>query len=221
MAGQLATRQEEENLEMRLQERVNSIQIVKVVDAETHQKAGELWKEITAAEKEVKAYWDKLTDGAHKVWKGLVSKRDAMLDPLAAKKKEQTDSAKAWVAQEERKRRELELKAQEAARKQAEDDALAAAAALEKEGRKEEAEAVIGSPVETPAVVVQSTVPKGLGGMTRTTWSAEVTDMKALADHVSKTGEIGLILANMTALNFLARGLKSGMNIPGVRAVEK
>lgn len=212
----------EKGLEEKLRERITNLQIIKVVDAETHRLAGERWKEIIAAEKEWDKYWEEDVENAHKTWKGLVAKRDALKVSLAAKKLEQTNSAKAWKMEEDRKTAELQRKAQEEARKQAQDEAMAKAAALEKEGRVEEAAAVIGSPIQTPAVVVQSSVPKGFGGMTRTTWSAKVTDMMALVKAVAEgKAPIQCIEANMVFLNAQARAMHEALAYPGVVAEEK
>jgi hypothetical protein len=207
--------------EQGLQESIHSIALVKVVDADTHKQATENCKAVVAIEKRVGEYWDPLCDGAHKNWKALVAKRKEFLDPLEAIKKAQSADMKAWEREQEAKRLEAERLAQEIARKQAEDEAIAAAAALEKQGTPEakaEAEKIMAAPVDIPQVVVKSVVPKGGGSFTRDNWKAEVTNIKALARAVL-AGQVPeqALMGNTVFLGQQARSLKKGMAWPGVR----
>jgi hypothetical protein len=205
-------------LEDELRSNINAIEVVQVLDAESFAAAGERVKTLTEIEKKVTGYWASLKEAAHKTWKGVVAKEKDMLDPLAKKKDEQKLLAKKWADAEEAKRREEERKAQEIAQKQADDEALARAADLEKNGEKEEAEAIISAPVPVAQVVVPSSVPKGYGGMTTKYYSAVVTDIKALAKAVLE-GKVPAmaIQGNETFLNAQARQLKETMAYPGVK----
>lgn len=219
MTPQIAVQEKPQtSLEEELRSSINSIALIQVVDADSFARAGELKKNIVVMEKRIADYWSPLKDSAHKTWKGLVAKEKEMLDPLAKKKEEQVQIAKKWADEEERKRQEAERQAQEAARKQAEDEALAQAEALEKEGRKEEAEAVVAAPVPVPQVVVRSEVPKGYGGMTTKYYSATVTDIMALAKGVvAGTVPIQAIQGNDVFLNAQARAMKEALRYPGVK----
>jgi len=218
MKNEIAERPE---VEATLQQEIKSFAIIKVVDADTAREAGERCKAIVSLEKKVHEYWDGIVDQAHKTWKGLVAKRSEFLDPLDANKKAQILSMKTWEREEERKRQEAERIAQEAARKQAEDDALAAAAALEKQGTPEakaEAEALINEPVAVPQVVVPTSKPAGFGAFTRETWKAEVTDVKALARAIL-AGQVPqeAITGNTVFIGQQVRSLKASLKWPGVR----
>lgn len=208
-------------IEKTLQEEVQSMTVVKVEDAQTFERAGDRCKAIVALEKKVHEYWDPVVDAAHKTWKALVAKRSEFLDPLAENKKAQSASMKSWEWEQERKRQEEERRAQEAARKQAEDAALAAAAAMEKEGTPEAkaaAEAIIQAPVAVPQVVVPKAVPAGHGTFTRKAWKAQVTDIKALARAVL-AGQVPeqALQGNEVFLGQQARSLKEAMRWPGVK----
>lgn len=72
-------------------------------------------------------------------------------------------------------------------------------------------------PITAPIVARSYVAPKGIS--TRETWKAEVIDLHQLAAHVARTGQTGLISADMTALNRMAGALQKQFNIPGVRAV--
>lgn len=207
-------------LEEDMRASINSLAVIDVVDADTFARAGESNKAIVALKKKVVDYWGPIKDSAHKTWKGLVAKEKEMLDPIDAKQEQQRLSAKAWADAEEAKRREEQRKAEEAVRKQAEDEQIARAAALEKDGNKADAEAEIAAPVVVPQVVVPSAVPQGFGRMTTKYYSATVTDIKLLAKAVID-GKVPVqaIQGNDTFLNGQARMLKETMNWPGVKVI--
>ena len=126
----------------------------------------------------------------------------------------------AWENEQERIRKEEERKREEEARKRAEEEALAMATEAEQSGDAELAEAIISQPVEVAPVKIQSAVPRTAQAFSREVWSAEVTDLMALVKAIA-TGQapLNLVQANTTALNGMARSLKSSMKYPGVRAI--
>lgn len=193
-----------------------------VRDAESYQMAGETWKSLTALEKKIKAYWEEDVSSALKLHRSLVAKRDAMLIPVGEQKNSLRLGMKTFEDEQERIRRAEQARLEEEARKAAEEAALAQAVALEMNGHKAAAEAVISAPVVAPAVYVQKTTPTGFGNATRRVWGAEVTDLMALVKAVA-AGQVPIqaIEANSVFLNQQARALKSALQYPGVRAVEK
>ncbi len=193
-----------------------------VKDAMTYQMAGETWKSLTALEKKIKAYWEDDVTTALKLHRSLVAKRDAMLIPVGEQKNSLRLGMKTFEDEQERIRRAEQARLEEEARKAAEEAALAQAVALEMNGHKAAAEAVIAAPVVAPAVYVQKTTPTGFGNATRRTWGAEVTDLMALVKAVAAgIVPIQAIEANTVFLGQQARALKSALQYPGVRAVEK
>lgn len=193
-----------------------------VKDSATYKMAGETWKSLTALEKKIKAYWEDDVSSALKLHRSLVAKRDAMLVPVGERKNALRLDMKTFEDEQERIRRIEQAKAEEAARKAAEEAALVQAVALESNGHKAAAEAVIAAPVVVPAVFVPKTTPTGFGNATRRTWGAEVTDLMALVKAVaSGTVPIQALEANTVFLNGQARMLKSALAYPGVRAIEK
>lgn len=193
-----------------------------VRDAESYQMAGETWKSLTALEKKIKAYWEEDVSAALKLHRSLVAKRDAMLVPVGEQKNTLRLGMKTFEDEQERIRRAEQARLEEEARRAAEEAALAQAVNLEQNGHKEAAEAIIAAPVVTPAVYVPKTTPTGFGNATRRTWGAEVTDLMALVKAVA-AGQVPIqaIEANSVFLNQQARALKSDLQYPGVRAVEK
>jgi len=127
-----------------------------------------------------------------------------------------------FTEEQERKRREEERRLQEEAKKRAEEEALAAALEAEKAGDIQEAEAIIQTPVETPAIKIESYIPKSKESHIRETWSAEGFDLmatvKAIADGKAP---LQTVEYDRVFLNKQATAYKSALNIPGVRAVSK
>lgn len=193
-----------------------------VKDSASYQMAGESWKSLTALEKRIKAYWEPDVETARNLHKSLVAKRDAMLVPVGERKNALRQDMKAFEDAQERIRREVQAKAEAEARKLAEEAALAQAVALEQSGDKVAADAVIAAPVVSPSVYIPKTTPAGFGAATRRTWSAEVVDLMNLVKAVAVGAvPIQALEANAVYLNGQARMLKSALNYPGVRAVEK
>jgi hypothetical protein len=200
-----------------LRDKINTFKIVPVTDAVSFKQADENIKTLNEMKNWWEGSWAKIKKSAHETWKGIVEKEKFGLDSIESKKVEQRSIAKAWADEQERIRIAAERKAQEAARKQAEDEALALATQLEKDGDKEQAAAVISAPVPVPQVVVKSSVPAGCGKMTQKHYSATVTDIKALAKAVleGKVPEMAIV-GNDVFLNSQARMMKESMNYPGV-----
>ena len=195
---------------------------IDVKDAPSFEMAGDVCKNLTALEKQIKAFWEEDVSSALKLHRSLVAKRDAMLEPVGEQKKSLVAGMKAWQDEQERARRAEQARAEAEARRIAEEAALAKAVALEQSGNKAAAEAVIAAPVETPSVFVPKTTPGGYGQFTRKNWGAEVFDLMALVKAVAEgKAPIQAIEANQVYLNAQARALKGVMNIPGVKAVEK
>ena len=180
------------------------------------------------------ALWKSLEDEIHKdhdvVIKGLndghkkaIALRDKYLTPINTGRKLLKGKMIVYQDAQERIRRVAQAKAEAEARKRAEDEQLALAAQLEKEGDTETAEAVLAEPITPPPVVVPRTAPAASRlSAGRSVWSAEVVNLMALVKAVAEGKQrITLIQANETALNGMARSLKSGLAIPGVRAVER
>lgn len=72
-----------------------------------------------------------------------------------------------------------------------------------------------------PAVTPQVEVPKVRGYASVETWSAEVTDIAALLKWIAEdpAKRHGYVTVNQSALNSVAKAMKTSMDIPGVRPV--
>lgn len=155
----------------------------------------------------------------HKLWKDKTEERGAIVGPADNVKNVAARLCGAWQVEQERLRREEERKQQEEQLRLAETEAVETAAALEREGRNEEAEAIISTPVDVAPVSVASNVPR-VSGVTkpRDNWKAEVTSLMLLVKAVAE-GKVPLqmVQVNQSALDSMARTLKTELRYPGVK----
>jgi hypothetical protein len=192
---------------------------IAIVDAPSYERACEFLKAIKAFRQEIADTFDPHIKRAFDAHRALCAeKRDAEA-PLADAERIVKNGLVAWdrvqAQQRDAERRRLE----EQARRAEEDRRLAEAAALAAAGATEMADALLEEPIEVPAVAVAPTTPKVNGIAYRETWSAKVTDLHALVKFVAANpSHLGLLQANMPALNAQARSLKGQLRIPGVKA---
>jgi hypothetical protein len=179
----------------------------------------EIGRAAAKTAKDAELFYSEEIGQLHKMWREKCSERASITEPAERIKNLAGRLIGAWTQEQERLRREEERKQEEAQRKLAEDEAINTAAALEKEGRVEEAEAIISTPVDVAPVSVASNVPRVSGvSKPRDNWKAEVTSLMLLVKAVAE-GKVPLqmIQANESALNRMAGTLKSELRYPGVK----
>jgi len=130
-----------------------------------------------------------------------------------------------YRVEQENKRRIEQERINRQLREQEETNRLNEAEELEKSGKAEEAQAVLEAPIVAPEVILPSTT-KVAGISDRTYWSAEVFNLKLLCKAIAEgKADPSFVLPNTTALNGMARSMKSAMNAEwepkGVRAVSR
>lgn len=133
----------------------------------------------------------------------------------------------AWNDEQERLRRLEEARLREAARLDDERRQLDEAAAIEMEADRNDdpelrslATQLLEAPIPTPAIIAPRTTPKVAGITFRETWSARITNQRALIAYVAAHPEcVNFIVPNLTALNAAVRAQRQGFNVPGVEAV--
>ena len=114
----------------------------------------------------------------------------------------------AWNREQERLRQEEENRLREEARKQEEERRLQEAILAEQSGQKEEAEAIMETPVQVAPVVVPKSVPKVAGMSIRENWKFKISNEKLIPREYLKVDEV--------KIGQVVRALKSATNIPGV-----
>jgi len=227
---------------------VGQAEAIVVRDQATLDEAASMSRSVAAYIKRVGEVLDPICEATHRAWKVALGQRADLLKPADAAKHLLGRRMAAYEQEVENRRREAERIAQrererleaaerarvlaEQRRLQEEEDqrALDAAAAAEAAGDTVLAERLIAEPVvvEAPAPMpvfvpppaVTLAAPKAEGISFRDNWSAQVVDLAALVKAVASGSQpLALVLPNQVGLNGLARSLKSGLAVPGVRAV--
>lgn len=181
--------------------------------------AGELLTAIKALRKEVDDAFDPIVAAAHKAHKIACEQKKRAEAPLLEAERILKGSLAAYHAEQQRKAREEQLRLEAEARARDEERRIAEAAALEAQGRPEEAERVLDEePVLVDAPVVAPPTPKVEGVSIREKWTAEVVDKAALIAAVAQNPTLQpLLVPDMQALSRMAGALKGELRIPGVR----
>lgn len=187
---------------------------LQVVDAESYIAAGELWKSIKALRKKVADTFDDIISAAHLAHKKAVEKKKMHDNPLDAAERIVKTAMSNYDLAQERIRKAEEDRLREIERKAEEERRLQEAIALEAQGEKEVAEAVMEAPVYVAPVVIPKTTPKLQGGpVFQTRWDFEVIDANIIPRQY--------MVPDLVKIRQLVTALKGQANIPGIRAFEK
>lgn len=197
----------------------NDIQLVAAADT---------LKEVKAYIERVETFFAPHKKRAHEAWKALCADEKTMLKPAEDAEVKIKTAMAEYREEQDRLAREEAARDAEAARIEEERRLLEEAAALELEAQRtgdadmaRQAQELLDTPVETPAVVQRPSTPKIAGVSFRENWKAVVTDVKKLIQHVAKTpADTNLLTPNQTALNQMARSQRENMKIDGVKAVK-
>lgn len=146
-----------------------------VNDAVSYQEAGLRLREVKTFKGKVGEVFDPLADAAHKAHKAITAQRGRFLTP--ADDAETTIKVKmsTWFTAEQKRKADEARAEQERLRREEEDRRLNEAASLEQQGKADEAEQLIESPIATP-IVTAAPAPKVEGVKMRESWSFEITD---------------------------------------------
>jgi len=152
--------------------------------------------------------------GAYKEWINLI---DELTGPLKTIEIILKKKIGVWLQEQER----IRQKAIDAAKRKVEEQRLADAEELEKQGCQKEAEKIIDKPMRINEKAVAPAVQSG-GSFTTTRWSAEVVNIMALIKAVAEgKAPVDCLLPNTSLLNKLAIHQKEKFSIPGVKAISK
>lgn len=194
---------------------------LRIVDQETYDRAAFLLKDLAALEGEIKNHHAPIKKAAFEAHKTAVAAEKKLLEPIEQARQIIVRSIVTWDAEQQHIRMEMELKARAEAAKIEEQIRLKTAIAAEEAGAGAEVtDEILSTPIDIRPPVIAHTYQKQSGISSRQQWKAEVTDLKALCLAVGqgKCSE-NLVMANMAALNAMARIEKSTLRVPGVRAV--
>lgn len=210
--------------ELALNEQVSEIEFqagaITIDTDDDYQSAATFGRMLKQRTNDVMEFWKPMKEAAHKAHAEICNKEKAMLQPLANAEKILKQTMGAYVAEQERKRREAEEAARKAAREEAERK-LAEAIELEKRGDTAEAEAAIEEAEimdnAASTISVAAKKPKANGVTTKKDW--EIVSIES--DKVPTTFMgIEIRPVDTAAVMRLIRMSKGQVSIPGIQYKE-
>lgn len=201
----------------------NANQLV-IATPEQNMAAQNFFTALANLEKMIHEKFDQSCTDAHKAWKSAIALRASFLDPVEQARSALSRKCGAFVASEQRRVAD-EQRAAEAARQAEERKAREALEAKAEKaaasGKVEKAEA-LREQAQTVQVAPRYVAPaaplKAAGVSTTTKWKGECVDILALVGWISNNPDyIGLVAANQPEINALARLVKGGKQIPGLK----
>ena len=193
----------------------------KITTAPEFAGAGDKLRAIMALKKKIADTFDPHIKRAFEAHKSLVAEKKAHETPLIEAEGYIKRAMLGYQQEQERVRRELEAKVQEAARKEREKLEAQAAKAAEK-GKTEKAEALQAAAASVVTPIIAPTVQKLQGISTRITYKATVIDKMALVQACAAgTVPLNALDVNMPFLNNQARAMKESLAYPGVKVEQE
>ena len=183
--------------------------LIKVTDAPTYERAGEILGQIKALRREIDAGYDSIITKAYAAHKEAVAKKKEADEPLAQAEAILKPQMIGYINEQKRKAEEEERRQREEARKKAEQEQLEAAMQAEAEGDKETAEAIIQEPVYIPPIQVKAEIPKVPGFSVREQWTFEIVDEKKIPREY--------LLVDEVSIGKVVRAMKDKTRIEGIR----
>lgn len=166
----------------------------------------------------------------YEAYEAVLEMRNRLIEPFKIADGILTPKLANWKAAEEQRLAEERATAQQAARKAEEERRLAQAQALEAEGRKDEADAVLSAPVEVPAVPAPEAETKLDGASLSTSWGVELVQLQPLVmylltergqDHLRALSEDTKVVEAIEAcFGRMARALRGALSVPGLRVIK-
>jgi hypothetical protein len=195
---------------------------IEVRDQSSYELACGALKEIKAVRRQIEADRKQLKEGVLTAGRAIDEKAKKADAPWKSAEEALAPRITGYLAEQERIRREEQRRLEPEARKQAQEEQLAAAIAAEQSGASEaEVEAIVNEePVQAPMPVATQRVQRVAGVSTTTTYGAECIDVAALCRHVIATRQYHLIEPNGPALNKLAQAQRDKFSVPGCKLLK-
>lgn len=192
-----------------------------IIDNEQdYQNAASFGRMLKQKSSDVKEFWKPMKDAAHRAHTEICNREKAMLQPLVNAEKILKETMGAYVAEQERKRREAEEAARKAAREEA-DRKLQEAIELEDKGDKVTAAAVIEEAEimdeAAATVAVAAEKPKASGVATKKDWKITSVDSSKVPTSVAG---VEIRPVDMAAVMRLIRMSKGKIHIEGIEYEE-
>jgi len=180
---------------------------------------------VQAFIKRVKPEFDEVCDAAHTTWKRATALRSLFFEGLEAFNARARSLLGTFKADQDRLKREAELRIAEAERRDAEARRAAEARALEQQGHTALAAAVLETEIMRPPVVLPSSVPDVHGLHFQTAWRWRIAGAvgpdggkkdKALRKRAAAVVPRSLLDLDDAAITAQVTSMRSTVKIPGI-----
>jgi len=182
----------------------------------------ELLLSIKDIRKQIADTFDPLAKKAHDAHKAILEQKKKAEAPLIEAEGIVKPAISRYMAEVERKRREVEDRIRKEMEREAQERALAAAIEAEEAGApEEEVQAIVEAPVFIPQPVAPP-APKLEGVSIRKVVKFEVTDLRALVKAIA-AGQVPVeaVEPSTTVIRAQAQSLRGALRWPGVRVWEE
>ncbi len=183
---------------------------LKVVDNKTYAQAGAMLKAHAEMKKTIETFFKPHKDNAWKAHKALCTAETDELTKLKPALKYLGHEMLAYEREQEKIRLAEEERLRGEARKEAEDQQMKDALEAEKEGNKEEAEAILNEEPHVPTPIVAPSTPKIAGLGTVTNWKFRIVDESKIPHR--------FMTPDLVKIGGIVRSMKAMCNIEGVEA---
>jgi hypothetical protein len=181
-------------------------------------RAGELLRTIKGLRGEVDQSFDPIIQKAHEAHREAIAQKRKIEAPLAEAEGILKPRIAAYLNEQERIRREEELRLQRQAEEEARQRQLENAVILDDIGETEEANALLEERPTVAPVILPRSVPKVAGVSMSKRYSAVVTNLMELVKAVAVgKAPIQALKADDVFLNRQAVAMKEALQYPGVR----
>ena len=183
---------------------------ITVITSDDYISASEFLKTLKLLQTKITAFIRPLVESAYKNWKLIKKKENTLLNPVINAENTIKLAMRKFQQEQERKRREEEIRLAELARKEAERLQKRAEKASKK-GQAEKAEALQQQALETEMMkpIVQSEVPKVAGIGSRESWKFRIVDIDLIPRE--------FMTPNLQRIGEVARTTKGTLKIPGIK----
>lgn len=203
------------------------LNIIEVKDQESYDAGAEKVKEAKKFVKDRTEWFEPIRLLTYGLYQKVLDRRGLIVKAVDSLATIKDASLKTFEREQEQKRIKLQREAEERQRREEEERRLEAATAAEAVGLSEAAiQTILTAPVTTPAPIAAPTFTRAKGLGHRENWCAEEDPATggfwALVKAAAKNKALlPLLEVNIPALNAQARSLKTAMQIPGFKAVNK
>lgn len=211
---------ERSKLRAQYRDLLEAAKAVRVIDSqEKAAVATELGRLLHVAGQETEKFFKSIKVQIDNIKKPILEAEKADLGALNGEKQRLAEQQTAWDLKVRQETEAAERKAREETAKRAQEELLLRAVELEEAGEAEQAEILLEEPIVVTPVIHRS-APKLAGKVSGTTYSAKVTDLRALVRAVADgRAPMEALGANESFLNQMARSYKEGFSMPGCELV--